>query len=93
MEHVTRQAPRALRAHDAVSFALKRFVAEHGEPAAVQFLSVSRPTFARLFGGLPVQHATLILAASRLDVDLAGTVATTEDVTAGDNEPGEVTTP
>jgi hypothetical protein len=74
------RAPRGLRASEAVSDALRKFVAEHPERDAVELLSVSRPTFARLFGGLPVQHATLILAASRLGVDLAGTIG--DEVTA-----------
>jgi hypothetical protein len=71
------QAPtiRGLRASEAVSRALKARIARHGEAAVVEFIGLSRPTIARLFGGMPVQRATLMIAAQRLGVDLVGTLA------------------
>jgi hypothetical protein len=75
MEHATElKAPRGLRASEAVSAALRKLIDERGEVVAVDVLGLSRPTMARLFGGLPVQPATLILAAARLGVDLSGTL-------------------
>lgn len=74
---------RALRASEAVSHALKQKIAVVGEAAAVEFVGVSRPTLARLVGAMPVQHATLLLAAARLGVKLAGALADDEPADEG----------
>jgi len=64
-----------MRSSEAVRAALVRAVVERGEAAAVAQLGIHRATFARLYGGLPVQAGTLLLAATRLGVKLAGTLA------------------
>lgn len=43
-----------------VSQAVRRFIAQHGERAAVEFFGLSRMTIARVAAGLVVQGGTLL---------------------------------
>lgn len=71
---VAMPSQRAHRTSTAVSTAVRRLVDDRGEVAAIQQLSLSRMTVARLYGGMPVQPATLIVAAQRLGVALGETM-------------------
>jgi hypothetical protein len=77
-----------------VSLAARRLADEIGETAAVDRLGFSRQTFGRLIGRLGVNSATIIVAAQRLGVDLAGEIAEVappEAEAAGDAEPEDET--
>jgi hypothetical protein len=80
-----------LTATAAVAAALHGYSGKHGTPAAIALIESNRHTFARLLAGLPTRHATLVLAAQKLGVNLAGCLASPEPIDADDAAEDEAT--